>query len=166
MPTQLDRQHYIATTAGSYTGNYVLVAPLLCPEDKSEFDDDYDTSKTIGTADAIYYDGPGVAPRTKGLPFGQKIPRIFDVQQDQEWFNFEAEKDKSYVLEISDLAPGVKPLIIIYDTDGTTQVASGQERLEWVPTITENKTFFINVNAQLDSAVGCNAKLKFTLSEN
>lgn len=170
LPTQIDKQHSIASTTGMHTGNYVLVAPLLCPEDTSEFDDDYASSQTIGEVDAIYYDGPGNAPRTKGAPLGQKISRIFDIKQDEEWFNFEAHSGKTYILETTNLAQGVKPLIIIYDTDGVTQIASNPARLEWTPQNkffqTKNaRTFFINLTTQLDSIVGCEAKLNFTLTE-
>jgi len=170
LSTQLDPQHYTASTTGEQAGNYVLVAPLLCPEDTSEFDDNYDSSRTIGEVGATYYDGPGTAPRIIGTPFGQKISRIFDVKQDEEWFHFEARKGTTYIMETSDLAQGVKPLIIIYDTDGVTQVTSNPLRLEWKPDdryfqYGDAKTFFIGVNAQPDSLTGCTAKFNFTLSE-
>lgn len=166
LPTQLDQSHYIVSTTGTHTGNYVLVAPLLCPADTSEFDDNYDASIRVGE----FYDENGISLKVNGIPLGQKISRIFDIKQDEDWFRFEAKKNKTYVLETSDLTSGVKPLIIIYDTDGVTQVASSPLRLEWTPLdkyfqYGDARTFFINVNAQLDSTVGCDARYNFTVLE-
>lgn len=170
LPTQLDLSHYTVSTTGTHTGNYVLVAPLLCPVDTSEFDDNYDSSIRIGEFYTSNYDGNGGPSKISGIPFSQKIPRVFDIKQDEDWFRFEAKKGKTYILETSDLASGVKPLIIIYDTDGVTQLASNPLGLEWTPEdkyfqYGNAKTFFINVSAQLDSAIGCDAKFNFTLSE-
>lgn len=153
LSTEVDKVKNTVTTSGAALGNYVLVAPLLCPSDTAEFDDNYDSSHLLDKS-----------------KMGMKIPMIFDIPGDQNWLKFFAQKDNSYKISIEDMAFGVKPVIEIYDSSGLNKISVVRDGETWTPSIRDfaqasKVLFFIRVVASSDSATGCHEKFNFVLNE-
>jgi hypothetical protein len=153
LSTQVDKARNTVTTSGTALGNYVLVAPLLCPADTAEFDDNYDSSHFLDQS-----------------KMGMKIPMIFDIPGDQNWLKFVAQKGNSYKISIEDAAFGVKPVIEIYDNSGLNKVSVVHDGEILAPSISDfaqvsKVAFFIRIVASSDSATGCHEKFNFVLSE-
>lgn len=169
-PTTVDPTTKTAKAEISLVGGYGLLGKLSCPLDTAEYDDSYWSSRTIGEADAIYYDGPGQAPRVKGTPFGENNLRIFDSIEDEDWFHFEAKRGKRYQIETTDLSSGVQPFIELYKTDGVTLMASAESNLKWTPpsdyfSYEPNRIVFVKTEPLPNSSAGCSAKFNFRIIE-
>jgi len=143
LPTSVDTGENLAEALTTETGSFSLQASLICTEDSSEPDDNYDAASMIS-------------------PDGALAIRLFDVAQDEDWFKLATVSGKKYVIQTSSLAVGVDTVIEVYDLDGVTLLASDDNsgegvasRLEWQALL--DGTYFIRVVQASGSTYGCNA---------
>ncbi len=73
--------------------------------------DEYETDDWYGSATVLSVDGPSQL-------------HIFDEISDQDWMKFQADKGKTYIIETSDLGPDCDTYLILFGTDGTSQLAA------------------------------------------
>jgi hypothetical protein len=130
-------------------GQFDLEAPLICPADSHEPDDRY------YLAQAIVADGAATADS-------------FDIADDEDWFSFDAEAGKSYVIETGTLAAGVDTVLELYDLGGVTLLASDDNsgggkasRLTWQAPL--SGTYFVRVRPVAGSASGCSASYSLSV---
>lgn len=139
----IDSNNHVVTAETSELGDFDLQAPLLCPSDSQEPNDDYFASSPMPPDDT-------------------NLTRLFDIAQDEDWFQVDSTVGYSYTINISNLSTGVDTVLEIYDTDGVTLLASDDNSaggkassLVWRPKI--NGTYFIRVKQAPGSSYGCNA---------
>lgn len=151
LPTTVDRNQRQVMAQTTEIGNFDLQAPLLCPTDSQEFDDNYDAANVI-TAD--------------GIPTGH----LFDIAEDEDWSRFEAIAGRIYVLQTSNMASAVDTVVAVYAPDGVTLLASDDNsgggrtsRLEWQAPL--DGTYFIRVSQAPGSAFGCSATYNLNISQ-
>lgn len=167
LETKLDLKKQIATASSYNIGYFITAAPLLCPEDKSEPNDDPLRGRIIGEVNAPYYDGPGTPPRIKGTSFGSPLTGILDSKTDEDWFIFEAHQGKSYKIGLNNSNN--------LDTTGTIQwlddvIATVSGELTWTPDQSifhgdNYTTFSLGVKPKGNSQTGCKAKFTLTVEE-
>lgn len=149
LPTTVDTNQKQAIAPTTEIGNFDLQAPLLCPADISEPDDNYYGAKAIST---------------NGVP----VNDLFDVTGDQDWFKFDALAGTEYSIRTTNLAAGVDTALEIYDTDGVTPLASddnggGASELEWQTP--QNGAYYIRVSHVPGSAYGCSAIYQLSVTK-
>jgi len=145
LPTTVDTNLKTATAQTTEIGNFDLQAPLLCPADSQEIDDNYYVAKTITTD-------------------GVSANRLFDIAQDEDWLKLNAVAGQRYLIQTGNLASGVDTVLQVYDLDGVTQLAlddnSGggkASRLLWQAP--QTGTYFVRVSQAAGSAFGCSASI-------
>jgi len=151
LPTTVDTNLKTATAQTTGIGNFDLQAPLLCPADSQEIDDNYYVAKTI-TID--------------GVP----ASRLFDIAQDEDWLKLNAVAGQRYLIQTGNLASGVDTVLQVYDLDGVTQLAlddnSGggkASRLLWQAP--QTGTYFVRVSQAAGSAFGCSATYQVSVTQ-
>ncbi len=150
LPTSVDRASQRVTAETSELGRFELHAPLLCPSDSLEPDDD------SGAAQAVGVNGP-------------TVERLFDIAQDVDWFRVEAEEGEIYVARTENLAPGVSTQLQVYDTESSEPLASSQAAgtagasVQWKAPL--DGTYLIRVSQGEQSAHGCNASYSFGIQQ-
>jgi hypothetical protein len=146
LPTVVDREAQTVIAASNQFGDFDLQAPLLCPADALEPDDSFDA--------AIF------APGTTA-----SWDRLFDVAEDQDWFQVEAVAGTNYQVEMEATTPGVDFIVEVYDRDGLTRLNNrrGAGTLRW--TATEAGSYFVRVAPTAGSDVGCEAGYRLTISQ-
>lgn len=144
LPTLVDRESQAVIAASNQLGDFDLQAPLLCPADAMEPDDSFDAA-TIAT-DA-----------------NSQWERLFDIAEDEDWFQIEAIADTSYRLVAEALAPGVNFTVELYDRDGLTRLNSrGPGNYVW--SASETGSYFVRVAPVAGSAIGCDAGYRLSIS--
>lgn len=150
LPTSIDAGGNLAETLTTEAGSFTLQAPLVCSEDSSEPDDNYDASSTI-------------------YPDSASVIRLFDVAQDEDWFELATVSGKEYVIQTSNLAVGVDTVVQVFDRDGVTLLTSDDNsgggaasRLEWQAPL--DGTYFVRVVRASGSAYGCNATYELSVT--
>src|SRR5690606_12274418 len=114
-----------------------LLAPLRCPADQLEPDDDYFT--------AVFVE-PGHPP----------LSRLLDVAGDEDWLRLNAAAGSTYQVTVDQQAEGVSLNVEVYDTDGLTRLATATSgTLTW--TAAEEGVYFVRVAPAPGSATGCTA---------
>jgi len=143
LSTIVDSQKNIAIAQTIEMGYFDLQAPLHCPMDVDEPNDDYYSSSWISVNETI-------------------STQIFDITQDEDWFQFEAHGNWYYGIETENLASDVDTIIEIYDVNGITILISDNDsgdglasKLVWKAP--NNGTYFIRVKQNAGSAFGCSA---------
>ncbi len=132
-------------------GNFDLQAPLLCPADTSEPDDGVYVAKPIPTN-------------------GEPVNDLFDVAQDEDWFQLEAQAGNKYLVQTPNLAAGVNPIVEVYTVEGVTLLNSNNDsgsgrtsKLEWQAP--QDGPYFIRLSRGSGSAYGCNATYQISVTE-
>jgi len=141
LPTILDTVNNVATAQTTRAGYIDLKAPLLCTTDDLEPNDNFDQSSIIPID-------------------GTPVDSIFDIDQDEDWFRFEAIGGKRYFIQTSNLSLGVDTFLQIFDTDGVTVLAShdnsgsnNSSQITWQAP--RDGQYFIQVSQVDNSAYGC-----------
>jgi choice-of-anchor C domain-containing protein len=142
LPTNVNYSLREASALTNKTGNFSLRAPLLCPDDGNEIDDDYSNAKVISTN-------------------GTWVNNIFDIVNDEDWLMFEGIAGKEYSIETNILGPGVVTIVELYDTDGQTLLASsndtGDDQGLFVWGAPLDGFYFVRVIQGPGSTYGCDA---------
>jgi hypothetical protein len=98
------------------------------------------------------------ALETDGTKVGGEIQA--KASGDLDFFSFDATAGNTYIIETSDLEAGLDTLIVLYGTNGTTQIdedddggdeASGS-KIEW--TCQESGTYYVSVESYLGASTG------------
>jgi Tol biopolymer transport system component len=147
LPTVVNSEAQAVVAASNQFGDFDLQAPLLCPADALEPDDSFDAARAAtGTASSW--------------------ERLFDVAEDEDWFQVEAVAGTSYQAAVDVVAPGVALTVELYDRDGLTRLdhQRGSGTLAW--TAAEAGTYFVRVAAEAGSHVGCDASYRLTVSQS
>ena len=133
----------VITAQSLELGHFELQAPLLCSGDEYIHDDSFYGAISIQSD-------------------GSVANRLFDVEEDEDWFSFVGTTDTTYVLQTSNLASGVDTYIEIYDIDGVTLLASDNDsgdglasKLTWEAPA--SGIYYIRVSQDQGSAYGCPA---------
>ncbi len=152
LPTTVDTNLRQATAQTTGIGSFDLQAPLLCPTDTQEIDDNFYAARPISTN-------------------GSPASRLFDIVQDEDWFKFDAVAGTRYVVQTSNLASGVDTIAQVYDLDGVTVLASDDNsgggkasRLTWQAPL--SGTYFIRVSRAAGGAYGCSATYQLKVSQS
>jgi hypothetical protein len=151
LPTTVDTNQKQASAQTTEIGNFDLQAPLLCPADSQEIDDNYYVAKTINTD-------------------GVTANRLFDIAQDQDWLKLNTIAGQRYVIQTSNLASGVDTVLQVYDLDGVTILTSDDNsgggkasRLVWQAP--QTGTYFVRISQAPASAFGCSATYQISVSQ-
>ena len=133
------------------TGNFDMQAPLVCPADITEPNDDYYAA--VNT-----------------LTNGTSVSSLFDGIQDEDWFKFDTRVGDRYIIQTDNLATGVDTVMQIYDMDGLTLLTSndngggGQASyLTWQAPL--DGTYFIRIVRASGSAFGCSAAYELSVTQ-
>jgi murein DD-endopeptidase MepM/ murein hydrolase activator NlpD len=131
-------------------GYFDLQGPLVCPADILEPNDNYDGSSIVQTD-------------------GSQISSLFDIAQDEDWFQIDAFAGTTYQIQTAELANGVDTVLEIYDGDGVSILASDNDSgsgqaslLIWQAP--QNGTYFIRVFQASGSSYGCTSSYKINIS--
>jgi hypothetical protein len=151
LATTVDTAAQMVTAQTDAIGNFELQAPLTCPADSVEPDDNYFVARSI-TVDE--------APES----------RLFDIPQDEDWLYFEVEAGKVYAIETLNLASNVDTKIEIYSRDSSTLQASNDNGgqgtasyLEW--RAPQDGPYFIRVQRSGQGTYGCHARYDIKVTE-
>jgi murein DD-endopeptidase MepM/ murein hydrolase activator NlpD len=141
--TSLDTINKQASAETSQPGYFDLQAPLICPEDTLEPNDNYDGASYVTTE-------------------GKLVSNLFDIATDEDWFKFDTVVGAEYTIQTKYLAAGVDTVLEIYDTDGVTSLATDDNSgggyassLTWQAPA--DGTYFVRVAQAGGSAYGCEA---------
>jgi hypothetical protein len=149
LPTTVDPASNQATAQTSGTGYFDLQAPLLCPADAAEPNDD-----------------PHFGSRL--TPNAGSAVQSFDSAADEDWLSIDVIQNGNYIVATHDLAAGVNTKLEVYRRDGSTLIASDDygggglaSRLTF--TISEIGTYFVRVLPAPGGAVGCAASYQISV---
>jgi hypothetical protein len=152
LPTTIDTDADDATAQTSSAGSFILQAPLICPADTLEPNDDYDGASVLQTD-------------------GTLVSNLFDIAQDEDWFRLEAIAGGRYTIQTSGLSAGVDTIVQLYDQDGTTVLASDDNgggglasQLLWQAPL--SGAYFVRVSQAAGSAYGCNASYSVSAAQH
>jgi alpha-tubulin suppressor-like RCC1 family protein len=130
-------------------GLFDIQGSILCPDDPFIYDDTYYGAQVL-------------------TPSASPVYRVFDIADDEDWFEFYAYKGGIYTIETVDLYQGVDTLIELYDVDGTTLLDSDDNTgiglaslLEFHPESSGN--YFIRVTRTKASEYGCHSRYRIKL---
>ncbi len=148
LPTVVDGATQAVVAATNQWGDFDLQAPLLCPDDALEPDDSYDAASFAAA--------------------GQRWVRLFDVAEDEDWFQVEAGAGTRYVVNAVPVrgtgAPRVTLAVEVYDRDGLTRLARRADAGALIWTAAEAGSYFIRVVPTTGSHVGCDAQYEVTIA--
>jgi hypothetical protein len=151
LPTTSDGVRNQAMAQSGEVGNFDLQAPLLCPADNQEPNDNDDTAGLIT---------PNNTPQN----------HLFDIEQDEDWFKLEAVAGHKYLLSTNNLAAGVDTVLEVYGLDGLTLLAADDDggdnkasRLQWYAPF--SGTYFIRVAQAVDRIHGCSASYRIGVTQ-
>ncbi len=161
LPSVVETETQAVIAATNQFGDFDLQAPLLCPADALEPDDSFDAAISATNFAANLSTGLGT---DLGTGATTRWERLFDVSEDEDWFQVEATAGASYQAAVDALAPGVATIVEIYDRDGLTRLNSrrGPGELSW--TATEAGIYFVRVLPDAGSDIGCEAVYQLTIS--
>lgn len=151
LPGTVNQTDKVITAQTQELGDFSLQAPLLCPADSLELNDDFYTASSISL---------------EGTPTNV----LFDISTDQDWFGLDATHGFTYTLQTANLATGVNTIIEVYDIDGITLLASDDNSggslaslLEWVAP--EDGTYYVRIVQAPGSAYGCSAAYNLAIRQ-
>ncbi|HEY86148.1 MAG TPA: peptidoglycan DD-metalloendopeptidase family protein [Chloroflexi bacterium] len=150
-PSTVDPEARLVSAKTTSLGQFDLQAPLLCPADAVEPDDNYFSSREI-------------------TPNGAAITRLFDTPEDEDWFYFAAQQGTQYVIETANLSAGVDTHVELYDLASGSLLASNDDGGAGKASLLRWKspragTFFLRVlRVGDDSAFGCRASYSLGVS--
>ncbi len=151
VPSTVDAQAQLVTAKTTALGQFDLQAPLLCPADAVEPDDNYFSAREV-------------------TPNGAAVTRLFDTPEDEDWFYFAVQPGMQYLIETTNLSAGVDTHVELYDLASGTLLASNDDGgagkaslLRWKAA--RAGTFFLRVlRVGEDSAFGCRAFYSLNVS--
>jgi len=151
LPTTVDTNLRQASAQTTEVGSFDLQAPLICPADVQEIDDDFYASKSI-------------------TPNGTPVNRLFDIAQDEDWLRFDATGGRRYIIQTGNLSTGVDTVLQVYNIDGVTMLASDDNsgggkasRLTWQAP--QTGTYFVRVSQAPGSAFGCGTAYQVNIAQ-
>jgi murein DD-endopeptidase MepM/ murein hydrolase activator NlpD len=150
LPTQIDAETHTVTAQTQALGEFDLQAPLLCPADAVEPDDDYFAARSV-------------------VAEGEVESRLFDIAGDEDWFYLEVEGERTYIIETVNLAPNVDTVLELFSRDAQTRLAVSDNRrnslasyMEW--TSAQDNVYFVRVSSGGNSANGCQASYELQVT--
>ena len=151
LPTSIDTINNIATTETFEFGEFDLQAPLLCPMDDFEPDDNYHHAVPIETNET-------------------PVNRVVDVYDDEDWFFFEAASGMDYILHTDNYGANVDITIDLFDQDGLTTLdtekindSEKEQVVKWQAF--QDGTYFVRISRSTSSVFGCDATYRFMMTE-
>jgi murein DD-endopeptidase MepM/ murein hydrolase activator NlpD len=151
LATTVDVAQNKAVAQSAEVGNFDLQAPLLCPADVWEPNDNYYAASLLT---------PNSAPESQ----------LFDIEQDEDWLRLDAVAGGKYVIWTGNLAAAVDTTLQMYDTDGLTLLDSDDNsgggnasRLEWYAPA--SGTYFVRVIRAPGSTYGCSASYSISATQ-
>ena len=105
LATTLDTNTHTASAQTDSIGSYILQAPLVCPADTLEVNDNLESASDLDMD-------------------GYLMDNLFDIAADEDWFRFDAIAGTNYTLQTNSLAAGVDTLLEVIDKDGMTRLKS------------------------------------------
>lgn len=142
LPTMVAEDGRKIRASSDRLGNFDLQAPLLCDGDSLEPDDGYF---------AATYVEPGDDP----------LHRLFDLDADEDWVQFDAVRGQGIRVSVDQIADGVALVAEIYGLDGLTALAAAESvdgrpvQLAWSPP--DDGTYFVRIAPVPGSRTGCAA---------
>ncbi len=147
LESEIDFDNFVVSTVTSKAGTFSLRAPLVCPFDINEPDDNYYLAKQIEVN-------------------SDPIINIFDVFSDEDWFKVGLKAGKSYLFETKNLGSGVKAKMSVYDLDAQTLLVTNDENNSLIHLkVNREGIYYIRLSRQLDSSYGCNSDYSFSIKE-
>ena len=151
LPSTVDAAARLVSAKTTSLGQFDLQAPLLCPADAVEPDDNYFAAREI-------------------TPNGATVTRLFDTPEDEDWFYFAAQQGITYLIETNRLSAGVDTHVELYDLASGALLVSNDDggagkasKLRWKAP--RAGTFFLRVlRVGEDSAFGCRASYALKVS--
>ncbi|MCO5193103.1 MAG: peptidoglycan DD-metalloendopeptidase family protein [Anaerolineae bacterium] len=151
LPTDINLDDNRAETQIVNPGSFDLVGSLRCPVDQSEPDDYVDFASRLTTS-------------------GITSSIIFDIELDEDWFVFDAERQNSYLLETTNLSLGVDTILELYDFSGTSLLSyddnSGDglaSQILWQAPRTGS--YYVRVAQAPGSSFGCDASYEISITD-
>jgi murein DD-endopeptidase MepM/ murein hydrolase activator NlpD len=143
LPTTIDAVNHTVTALTTTVGNFSLQAPLLCPNSIHEINDNSDSSTTISTDNTSISDN-------------------FDIQTDEDWFNFDGLATREYVIRTNTLSTSVDTTLELYDVDGETLLATDDNngggnasQIEWQAP--QDGRYYLRVTRSAGSSYRCDS---------
>jgi murein DD-endopeptidase MepM/ murein hydrolase activator NlpD len=131
------------------TGDLDLRAPLMCPTDVQEPNDNYSAGTLL-------------------VPNSTLQNQRFDILKDEDWFRLETSAGAKYTLWTGDLTTGVDTVLEIYDTDGVTVLTlndndgnNAASLVEWYAPA--SGIYFIRITRAPNSSYGCDASYSMSV---
>lgn len=166
--TTLDTKQKTATAKVDKIGEYRLLAPFICQNDRFEPDE-------ISYMHALLIVPPSRRDVPNNPKYGEKIPLRFDISEDWDWFHLDAKRGKTYIIETFNLSEGVDTIITLLQKDEVTEFTSNDNyntsslasRIVWTlpETYPEGHAILIRISQAPGSSYGCNATYSFSVVE-
>ena len=104
------------------------------------------------------------------IGLGQTQVHNFSHPEDEDWVKFGAAAGKTYTVQTKELGISADTYLYLYDTDGTTLLASNDDfgnslssRIEW--TATKNGTYYMQARHWNPNSGGCDTQYNLLISE-
>jgi len=141
LPTIVDKVNKTLTAESMEFGAFDVQAPLICPADVTEPDDN----------------GKAAIELMPGAPSAK---RWLDSAMDEDWFSFTATSGVEYRFDfIND--PGVKVSLELLDSDGQSTLLTGGSGLVWIAP--DDGWYYARVTPASGSLAGCDAGYQLTI---
>ena len=135
----------------------------------NESDNIYSTGTEICLATADAYEGDDAAGTASVISLGQTQTHNFDRMGDQDWMGFAAQEGKTYTLSTSGLDASADTYLYLYDTNGTTLLASNDDfggtlasQIVWQAPA--DGTYYVLINDWNPNIGGCGTSYNFTVA--
>jgi len=141
LPTEVDTPNNRLVAMTAEFGNFDVQAPLLCPQDVTEPDDDPLAAVTLA-------------------PQAQVAARLLDVSEDEDWFVFTANEGYEYALSAS----GAAAQLAVVAADAVTLLDSGEDNITWIAPA--DGDYYLRVTPPDPDEAGCSAAYTVSLAED
>jgi hypothetical protein len=147
LSTTLDTENLQTSAQTSQPGYFDLQAPLVCPTDTLEPNDNYDGASIVQTD-------------------GTLVSNLFDIAIDEDWFKIDTSARVEFNLQTMNLATGVDTVLEIYDQDGVTLLGSddnggGGNSSSLIWQAPQEGIYFVRIRQATGSTYGCDAAYDF-----
>jgi murein DD-endopeptidase MepM/ murein hydrolase activator NlpD len=151
LATILDTENKKASAQTLKTGYFDLLAPRICPSDNIEPNDNYFSASVLPLQE-------------------DKYTSLFDNDNDEDWYIFEAESGMLYTIRTTNLDPGMEASTELYDIDGVTLLGiadyagnGSHSILEW--RAPKSGDYYLRVAQKAESVSGCKARYEILVDE-
>ncbi len=131
----------------------------------------YSAGTGICTTTADAYENDDTTAIASTISLGQTHTHNFDVLGDQDWIKFTTQAGQTYILSTSNLGTSADTYLYLYDTNGTTLLASNDDfggtlasSIEW--TAGSNGTYYVLVKHWNPSVGGCGTSYNLSIANN